>query len=66
MSQHRSVASPDPAPGGLLYELERRQDDVLTQLDQLDAQVRDLLESLGVRQETHEPRAGDPFGTLET
>jgi hypothetical protein len=66
MSQHRSVASADPAPGGLLYELERRQDDVLAQLDQLDAQVRDLLESLGVRQDEHEPDAGERFGSLET
>jgi hypothetical protein len=36
----------DVAPGGLLGELERRQDDVLAQLDDLDAKLSQVLEGL--------------------
>ena len=34
-------------PGGLLHDLVRRQDDVLEQLDELDAKIRDVLKGLG-------------------
>ncbi|MEX0825105.1 MAG: hypothetical protein WD119_03015 [Pirellulaceae bacterium] len=54
MSPVQSSPPSDPAPGGLLYELERRQDDVLAQLDELDAQVKELLSSLGVRSEEND------------
>ena len=47
--------SPSPAshtsetePGQLLKELEQRQDEVLAQLDDLDAKLRDVLQGLGV------------------
>ncbi|MCA9140957.1 MAG: hypothetical protein KDB00_29500 [Planctomycetales bacterium] len=36
----------DPQPGGLLGELERRQDDVLEQLDDLDAKLSEVLRGL--------------------
>lgn len=36
-------------PGGLLAELERRQNEVLLELDRLNDQVEDVLRSLGVR-----------------
>lgn len=61
MSSVESSAPSDPVPGGLLYELERRQDDVLAQLDQLDAQVKELLSSLGVRSEENETEPVDNF-----
>jgi hypothetical protein len=35
-------------PGQLLKELEKRQDEVLQQLDELDSQLREVLEGLGV------------------
>ena len=35
------------APGHLLDELERRQDDVLAQLDDLDAKINEVLKGLG-------------------
>ena len=35
-------------PGGLLGELERRQDEVLEQLEALDAQITHVLRGLGV------------------
>lgn len=35
-------------PGQLLLDLERRQDDVLLQLDALDAQLNEVLKGLGV------------------
>lgn len=37
----------DHEPGQLLKELEQRQDDVLAQLDDLDAKLREVLEGLG-------------------
>ena len=36
----------DTPPGGLLGELERRQEDVLSQLDDLDAKLSDVLKGL--------------------
>jgi hypothetical protein len=39
----------DDAPGGLLGELERRQDDVLRQLDELNERIEAVLVGLGVR-----------------
>jgi hypothetical protein len=41
-------ASADEQAGNLLADLERRQDDVLAQLDELDRRVSDLLRGLGV------------------
>lgn len=38
----------DMEPGQLLHELERRQDDVLSQLDELDARLSEVLRGLGV------------------
>ncbi len=46
----------DSAPGGLLQELEARQDEVLAQLDELNAKVEAVLIGLGVRlDEPYEP-----------
>jgi hypothetical protein len=45
----------DSEPGQLLKELEQRQDDVLEQLDALDAQLREVLEGLGVSTEEVDP-----------
>ncbi len=41
-------AEADEQAGNLLADLERRQDDVLVQLDELDRRVSDLLRGLGV------------------
>lgn len=41
-------AEADEQAGNLLADLERRQDDVLAQLDELDRRVSDLLRGLGV------------------
>ncbi len=41
-------ADADEQAGNLLADLERRQDDVLAQLDELDRRVSDLLRGLGV------------------
>ncbi len=38
----------DNEPGQLLKELEQRQNDVLEQLDALDAKLEDVLKGLGV------------------
>lgn len=43
--------SSDDAPGQLLAELERRQDDVLSQLDDLENKLRDVLRGLNVEME---------------
>ena len=37
----------EPEPGRLLDDLERRQDEVLAELDALDARLREVLEGLG-------------------
>ncbi|MEO1618346.1 MAG: hypothetical protein AAFV88_21015 [Planctomycetota bacterium] len=42
----------DPQPGGLLGELERRQDDVLSQLDDLDEKLNQVLKGLESGQES--------------
>ncbi|WP_153557557.1 hypothetical protein [Roseimaritima sediminicola] len=50
-SDAAELSTPEPGtpePGGLLRELERRQDDVLAQIDDLDAKVTALLSELGV------------------
>jgi len=39
-------------PGQLLRELEKRQDDVLTQLDDLEAKIAEVLRGLNVEVET--------------
>ena len=52
-SKAERADSGDPKSGGLLQHLERRQDDVLDQLDELDAKIRDLLGDLeGEKEET--------------
>jgi hypothetical protein len=38
----------EPEPGQLLDDLERRQDEVLTELDALDARLNEVLRGLGV------------------
>lgn len=44
-----SLAGPDEdAPGQLLADLERRQDDVLAQLDDLEAKLAEVLRGLNV------------------
>lgn len=44
-----SLSGPDEdAPGQLLADLERRQDDVLAQLDDLEAKLADVLKGLNV------------------
>ena len=53
-----SAASADVCESGsLLADLERRQDDVLAQLDALDRQLTDLLKGLGVTL-VDDPEAG--------
>ena len=47
MSPTPSNQSTDNEPGQLLKELEQRQDEVLEQLDHLDAQLREVLRGLG-------------------
>ena len=44
----------DSEPGQLLNELERRQDEVLLQLDDLDAKLTEVLKGLGVAEENEE------------
>lgn len=48
MSPTQTSQVADLEPGQLLNELERRQDDVLEQLDTLDAQLEEVLRGLGV------------------
>jgi hypothetical protein len=48
MSPTPTAQTSDSEPGQLLKELEQRQDDVLQQLDDLDAKLRDVLQGLGV------------------
>lgn len=38
----------DYEPGQLLHELEERQDEVLVELDRLDAKLQEVLRGLGV------------------
>jgi len=48
MSPTASEADSVIEPGQLLKELEQRQDEVLDQLDRLDAQLQEVLQGLGV------------------
>lgn len=45
-SKSISLHRPEEEPGGLLDELERRQDSVLDQLDDLDAKLNEVLKGL--------------------
>ena len=51
MSPIPSSHTGDTEPGQLLNELERRQDDVLKQLDDLEDQLNEVLKGLGVTAE---------------
>lgn len=60
MSTVPNAVQLDDAPGQLLRELERRQDDVLSQLDLLNEQVEAVLGKLGIRLDGEpEPAAED-------
>ena len=48
MSPNPTSLAADHEPGQVLKELERRQDEVLQQLDDLDSRLREVLEGLGV------------------
>ncbi len=48
MSPTPTSQASDIEPGQLLKELEQRQDDVLAQLDALDAKLEEVLRGLGV------------------
>jgi hypothetical protein len=48
MSPTPTSQTTEEEPGQLLKELEQRQDEVLEQLDALDAQLQDVLKGLGV------------------
>ena len=48
MSPTPTSLANDTEPGQLLKELEQRQDEVLEQLDDLEAKLREVLEGLGV------------------
>lgn len=52
-----TTSESESAPGGLLWELERRQDEALAEIDALEAKVLALLDELGVQQE-HESLEG--------
>lgn len=45
-SSSQSLPKRDPEPGGLLDDLERRQDDVLNLLDDLDGKLQSVLDAL--------------------
>ncbi len=51
MSPTPTSQTDEPEPGQLLYELEQRQDEVLNELDALEARLRDVLAGLGVSME---------------
>jgi hypothetical protein len=55
---HSACSHTTQEPGGLLEELERRQDDVLTQLDDLDAKLNEVLQGL----ETNRDSESESFG----
>jgi hypothetical protein len=48
MSPHPTSVVQEQEPGQLLKELERRQDEVLQQLDDLDRKLKEVLAGLGV------------------
>lgn len=49
MGSGESAAINQTAPGNLLAELERRQDDALAELDRLESMVAALLSDLGIQ-----------------
>ncbi len=51
MSPIPTSHSSETEPGQLLNELEQRQDEVLSQLDALDAKLQEVLKGLGVSME---------------
>ncbi len=51
MSPTPSSLVPEHEPGQLLRELEQRQEEVLQQLDDLDARLKEVLDGLGVTAE---------------
>ncbi len=51
MSSTPSSLVPEHEPGHLLRELEQRQEEVLQQLDDLDARLKEVLDGLGVTAE---------------
>lgn len=52
-----AVDAPTPSPGGLLKDLERRQDEALELLDDLEAKIASVLKGLGVEAETDDDTA---------
>ena len=60
MSATSAAADIDGGPGNLLRELERRQDDVLAQLDQLNAEVEAVLGKLGIQVDAEAPLQDEP------
>jgi hypothetical protein len=48
MSPSPTSQTSDTEPGQLLKELEKRQDEVLQQLDELDTKLQEVLHGLGV------------------
>ncbi|PHQ33668.1 hypothetical protein CEE69_19005 [Rhodopirellula bahusiensis] len=52
MLPHSLAESEEEAPGMLLQELERRQDDVLAQLDDLEAKLNEVLSGLKIEPDT--------------
>jgi hypothetical protein len=48
MSPTPTSHTPADEPGQLLLELEQRQDEVLNELDALDAKLKEVLQGLGV------------------
>lgn len=43
-----AIADDDQQPGGLLHDLDRRQNDVLEQLDDLQAKIDSVLAEMGI------------------
>ena len=48
MSPTPTSHTEEPEPGQLLYDLEQRQDAVLSELEALESRLRDVLSGLGV------------------
>ncbi len=48
MSPTPTSQTDESEPGQLLYELERRQDEALSELEALESRLRDVLAGLGV------------------
>lgn len=60
MSATSAPVDIDNGPGQLLRELEQRQDDVLAQLDRLNAEVEAVLGQLGIQIEPELPLQDEP------